>query len=350
MNKDNNIHLSLLVILYYYMNAKIALITGGFTGEIEISLKSAAFVEEKLRTVPYDVYKIILTPQSWYHVDETGVKHEVNRNDFTLRLNEELIKFDLAFIMIHGSPGEDGRLQGYLDMIGLKYTSCDTLTSALTMNKDYTKSLLQGIEGLYLAKSVCISAFNRESSELNVKNKLKLPYFVKPNGGGSSIGMTKVKQGNELSEAIDRAFNTENSSKQVLVEEFIDGREFSVGVYTSKSGLEILPATEVITTREFFDFEAKYVPGLTNEITPADLTNEQRKQVEKLVTEVYVRLNCKGLVRIDFFLERATDKFYFVEINTIPGQTETSFIPQQVRAAGLQESVFYSELIEQALA
>lgn len=332
------------------MNAKIALITGGFTGEIEISLKSAAFVEHKLRASQYDVYKIILTPQSWYYVDDAGIKYEVNRNDFTLSLKEGIIKFDLAFIMIHGSPGEDGRLQGYLDMIGLKYTSCDTLTSALTMNKAYTKSLLQGIDDLYLAQSVCIFPDRRVESETAIKNKLRLPYFVKPNGGGSSIGMTKVKEVEELSEAIDRAFNTENSTKQVLVEEFIAGREFSVGIYNSKEGLKVLPATEVITTREFFDFEAKYVPGLTNEVTPADLTAEQRERMERLVKDAYIKLNCKGLVRIDFFLEKDTDRFYFIEINTIPGQTETSFIPQQVRAAGLEEGVFYAELIEQAFA
>ncbi|WP_134089400.1 D-alanine--D-alanine ligase [Olivibacter sp. XZL3] len=332
------------------MNAKIALITGGFTGEIEISLKSAAFVEHKLRASHYDVYKIILTPQSWYYVDDAGIKYEVNRNDFTLPLKEGIIKFDLAFIMIHGSPGEDGRLQGYLDMIGLKYTSCDTLTSALTMNKAYTKSLLQGIDDLYLAQSVCFSPDRRNGAETAIKSKLRLPYFVKPNGGGSSIGMTKVKELAELSEAIDRAFNTENSTKQVLVEEFIAGREFSVGIYNSKEGLKVLPATEVITTREFFDFEAKYIPGLTNEVTPADLTGEQRERVERLVKDAYIKLNCKGLVRIDFFLEKETDRFYFIEVNTIPGQTETSFIPQQVRAAGLEEGAFYAELIEQALA
>ncbi|MEH6306454.1 D-alanine--D-alanine ligase [Olivibacter sp. CPCC 100613] len=331
------------------MNAKIALITGGFTGEIEISLKSAAFVEQKLCASQYDVYKIILTQQSWYYVDEVGIKHEINRNDFTLSLKNGIVKFDLAFIMIHGSPGEDGKLQGYLDMIGLKYTSCDTLTSALTMNKAYTKYLLQGIENLYLAPSVCLSPANRAACEISIIKDLKLPYFVKPNGGGSSIGMTKVKQIDELASALDRAFGTENAGKQVLVEEFVAGREFSVGIYNSKEGLKVLPATEVITTREFFDFDAKYIPGLTNEVTPADLTVEQQARMEKLVKEVYIRLNCKGLVRVDFFLERETDKFYFIEINTIPGQTETSFIPQQVRAAGLSESDFYVELIEQEL-
>ena len=161
--------------------------------------------------------------------------------------------------------------------------------------------------------------------------------------------MTKVKAEGELAEAIEKAFNAENTGKQVIVEEFVDGREFSVGVFRKGTELVVLPATEVITEREFFDFEAKYLDGQTQEITPADLTHEQRGRVERLVKAIYIRLNCKGMVRVDFFLERTTDRFYFIEINTIPGQTAQSFIPQQVRAAGMTETEFYGELIEQAL-
>jgi len=332
------------------MKAKIALITGGFTGEAEVSLKSAAFVAQQLDHKRFDVYQIVMTPQSWYYQDLSGVAHEINRKDFSLLLDEQVIRFDLAFIMLHGSPGEDGKLQGYLDMVGLRYTSCDTLTSALTMNKEYTKALLQdGIADLYLAPSVLLNTYQKEEAFDQITARLHLPYFVKPNGGGSSIGMTKVKQVEELPEAIDKAFNTANAGQQVLVEEFIEGREFSVGVYPSTEGLQVLPATEVITSREFFDFEAKYIPGLTQEITPADLSEEQRLRIERIVKSIYLRLNCKGLVRIDFFLEKGTDHFYFIEINTIPGQTETSFIPQQIRAAGFSETDFYSGLIEQAL-
>jgi len=330
------------------MNAKIALITGGFTGEAEVSLKSASFVAQKLDTKRFDVYKIILTKHSWYYVDELGTKHEIDRKDFTLPLSGKIITFDLAFIMLHGSPGEDGKLQGYLDMVGLKYTSCDTLTSALTMNKAYTKILLQDVKNIHLAKSICLSDYNEEG-QFAISAQLKLPYFVKPNGGGSSIGMTKVNKREELASALERAFNTENANKQVLIEEFVTGREFSIGVYRSSRGLEVLPATEVITSREFFDFEAKYTPGLTKEITPADLTEEEQERIKGIVKDVYITLNCKGLVRVDFFLERDSNKFYFIEINTIPGQTEQSFIPQQVRAAGMNETDFYSELIEQAL-
>ena len=331
------------------MKAKIALITGGYTAESEVSLKSAAFVYEQLDKSRYDIYQIVITSGSWFYVADNGVKYTVNRDDFTLPMDDRTIRFDLAFIMLHGSPGEDGRLQGYFDMVGLPYTSCDALTSALTMNKAYTKAVLAGIPDLYLAKSVQVFESQREQAVSIVQNALALPYFVKPNAGGSSIGMSKVKVKDELTEAIEKAFNAENTGKQVIVEEFVEGREFSVGVYRRADGLFVLPATEVITEREFFDFEAKYVPGLTNEVTPADLTAEQRERVERLVKAVYTRLNCKGMVRVDFFLQRDTDKFYFIEINTVPGQTAQSFIPQQVRAAGMNETEFYGELIEQSL-
>ncbi|WP_257669868.1 D-alanine--D-alanine ligase [Parapedobacter tibetensis] len=331
------------------MNAKIALITGGYTAESEVSLKSAQFVYQQLDKSTYDVYQIVVTLDSWFHIAADGVKHKINRDNFTLELDNQTIHFDLAFIILHGSPGEDGRLQGYFDMVGLPYTSCDALTSALTMNKAYTKAVLAGIPDLHLAKSVQVFDAQREEAVDMVRRELSLPYFVKPNAGGSSIGMTKVKDDGELAEAIEKAFNAENTGKQVIVEEFVEGREFSIGVYRRMDGLFVLPASEVITEREFFDFEAKYVPGLTNEVTPAALTLEQRSRVEKLVKAIYIRLNCKGMVRVDFFLERETDKFYFIEINTIPGQTAQSFIPQQVRAAGMTETEFYGELIEQAL-
>jgi len=331
------------------MKTKIALIVGGYTAEAEVSFKSAEFVYGQLDRTTYDIYKIAITTDRWFHVRENGVKYIIDRDDFTLPMDEQVIHFDLAFIMVHGSPGEDGRLQGYFDMVGLPYTTCDALTSALTMNKAYTKAVLTGIPELYLAKSVQLFDAERAEAVDKVHRELSLPYFVKPNAGGSSIGMTKVNAEHELADAIEKAFHAENTGKQVIVEEFVKGREFSVGVYHRADGIFVLPATEVITEREFFDFEAKYVPGLTQEITPADLTTEQRARVERLVKAIYIRLNCKGMVRIDFFLEEGTDRFYFIEINTVPGQTAQSFIPQQVRAAGMTETAFYGELIEQAL-
>lgn len=324
------------------MKKTIALITGGFTGESVISLKSADFVYSKLDKAKFDIYKIIINQQSWYHEDEQGSRTEVNRNDFSIQLNEKAIRFDAAFIILHGSPGEDGKLQGYLDMINIPYTSCDALTSALTMNKGYTKAIVDGIEGLFVARSIQLFSNTQENIQ-KITSNLKLPYFIKPNNGGSSIGMSKVKTAEELPEALEKAFHEDS---QVLVEEFINGREFSVGIYKGKGGIEVLPATEVISPKEFFDFEAKYTPGMTEEITPARMTESERERVVRIVHEAFEKLNCKGMVRIDYFLEHETGNFYFVEINTIPGQTATSFIPQQVKAAGKDIGEFYTELIE----
>lgn len=332
------------------MKTKIALITGGYTGEAEVSFKSSAFVYSQLDHDKYDIYQITITQDAWFYVSDSGIKCPINKEDFTLLLNDSILKFDLAFIMVHGSPGEDGRLQSYFDLVGMPYTSCDALTSALTMNKGYTKAILADIEHINLAKWVLLFDTQRAEGVSLVEEKLSLPYFVKPNAGGSSIGMTKVKVAEELQAAIDKAFDAENTGSQVIIEEFVHGREFSEGIYRNIDGeLIVLPATEVKTTREFFDFEAKYIPGLTEEITPADLNEEQQSRIAKILKEIYVRLNCKGMVRIDFFLENDTDKFYFIEINTIPGQTPQSFIPQQVRATGMTEQEFYGTLIEVAL-
>lgn len=332
------------------MKTKVALVTGGYTGEAEVSYKSSSFVYSQLDKDKYDIYLIDVTNEGWYYHDDQGVKFSISKDDFSLLLNNVKVTFDVAFIILHGTPGEDGRLQGYFDMIGLPYTSCSALTSSLTMNKGYTKAIIADITDLYVAKSVLLFENHRTNAVELVEAKLALPYFVKPNAGGSSIGMSKVKEDSALQEALDKAYDAENTGSEVLVEEFVSGREFSQGIFkNSKGELIVLPATEVKTTREFFDFEAKYVPGLTEEITPADLTQEQQDRAARLIKEIYIRLNCKGMVRVDFFLENETDKFYFIEINTIPGQTAQSFIPQQVRAFGMKESDFYSELIEAAL-
>lgn len=333
------------------MKAKVALITGGYTGEAEVSFKSAAFVQSQLDADKYEVYPITVTLDSWFHVNEAGIKHTINKEDFSLTIDGRVMRFDVAFIIIHGSPGEDGRLQGYFDMLGIPYTTCGALTSALTMNKGYTKAILADVPELHVAQSVLLFDSHRPKAlELVTEKDLNLPYFVKPNAGGSSIGMTKVKTLEELPEALDRAYDAANTGKQVLVEEFVTGREFSQGIFRNAKGeLIVLPATEVKTTREFFDFEAKYTPGLTEEITPADLNDEQKARASRIIQEVYVRLDCRGMVRVDFFLENGTDKFFFIEINTVPGQTPQSFIPQQVRAFGMKEADFYGELIEAAL-
>jgi D-alanine-D-alanine ligase len=327
------------------MKKTIALVTGGFTGESVVSFKSATFVESKIDRNKYDVFKIVILKDEWYYTDSSEVKHTIDKNDFSLILSGTKIVFDVAFIMIHGAPGEDGKLQGYFDLLNIPYTSCDALTSSLTMNKGYCKAIVNGIKDLHVAKSVQL--FDNSSTAIqHLLDSLVLPFFIKPNNGGSSIGMSKVKNANDLPDALIKAFNEDN---QVLVEEFIQGREFSIGVYNSFEGIRVLPSTEVIPTNEFFDYEAKYTPGATEEITPGRMTEEEKERVERIVSDVYHKLNCKGMVRIDYFLQDLSSDFYFIEINTIPGQTAQSFIPQQVKAAGLDITEFYGQLIEMAL-
>jgi D-alanine-D-alanine ligase len=325
------------------MKKKIAIVTGGYTGESVVSLKSAAVVEKTIDTERYDVFKILIYPHNWYHETALGEKIPVDLNDFSISLNGQKINFDGVFNILHGSPGEDGKLAGYFDLLGLPYTTCDALTSSITMNKGYTKAIVQDIPELFVARSIQLFK-NTEENTAKILKELRLPLFIKPNNGGSSIGMSKVKVPNELQEALAKAFAEDS---QVLVEEFVDGREFSIGVYHAKDKTTVLPATEIVSSKEFFDFEAKYSPGVTEEITPGRMNEEEVGRVNRIIEKIYAKLNCKGAVRIDYFLEYETDKFYFIEINTVPGQTETSLISQQVKAIGMEVRDFYNELIEE---
>lgn len=327
------------------MKKIIALLTGGTTGEWVVSVKSAATIAQNLDPDKFEVYKIMLTQQGWFYEPADSVKIEVDRNDFSVNIKGRKVKFDGVFIAIHGSPGEDGKLQGYFDMLGLPYTTCDALTSAITMNKGYTKAIVQGIDSLHVAKSAQI--FKNGPYQLDqIKKDLVLPYFVKPNNGGSSIGMSKVTNQYDLKDALDKAFQEDS---QILIEEFIAGREFTVGVVKLDGKITVLPVTEVETAKEFFDFEAKYTPGVAKETTPAPIRAETRIRVEKIAADVYQKLNCRGVVRIDFILKGDESDFYFIEINTIPGQTATSFIPQQVAAAGMKLNDFYTKLIRETI-
>lgn len=326
------------------MKKKIALVTGGFTGESVISLKSAEVIDRNLDREKFEVFKVIITPESWFYEQE-GANYEIDKNDFSLKVGDQKILFDGIFIGLHGSPGEDGKLQGYFDMLGLPYTTCDAVTSAITMNKGYTKAIVNGVKDLNIARSVQLFSNNSETSR-EVLAELNTPLFVKPNNGGSSIGMSKVKSADELPDALEKAFKEDT---QVLVEEYIKGREFTIGVYKGYDGIKVLPATEIVTSKEFFDFEAKYTTGVTEEITPGRMSDEEKIRVEAVVQEAYKKLNCKGVVRIDYILEETTGKFFFIEVNTVPGQTENSIIPQQVRSVGRTIKDFYTELIEVAI-
>jgi D-alanine-D-alanine ligase len=327
------------------MKKKIALVTGGFTGESVISLKSAEVIHKNLDRERYDVYKVVISRHSWTYLDEAGQPYEIDKNDFSLQIQGEHIKFDGIFIGLHGSPGEDGKLQGYFDMIGIPYTTCDAITSAITMNKGYTKAIVDGVTNLNIARSVQLFK-NLPETPAMLLAELRLPLFIKPNNGGSSIGMSKVKEAGELPGALQKAFKEDS---QVLVEEFVKGREFTIGVYHGYEGIKVLPATEIVTSKEFFDFEAKYTSGVTEEITPGRMTEEEKQRVETIVADAYRKLNCRGVVRIDYILEEETGKFFFIEVNTVPGQTENSIIPQQVRAVGRTIKDFYTELLDVAI-
>jgi D-alanine-D-alanine ligase len=325
------------------MKKKIALVTGGFSGEAVISYRSATTIYNHLDKERYDVYTIDLNPKGWFYEGADGVRTEVDKNDFTIQDNGRKISFDVVFIGMHGTPGEDGRLQGYLDMLGLPYTSCNAATSALTFNKRYTVAVAQ-MAGIPVASSIHL--FRHTSYRLDtILSQLHLPYFVKPNNGGSSIGMSKVSEAGQLEESLQKAFAEDD---QVLVEEMIQGREFTVGVFKANGQITVLPITEIQTHKEFFDFEAKY-QGKSTETTPADISAEWLAQLEATARKIYEVFNCGGVVRIDFIYEADQKKAYMLEINTIPGQSDASVIPQQVRAKGWDLGEFYTGLVEEAL-
>lgn len=327
------------------MRKRVALVTGGYTGELEISLKSAKNVYQKIDKEKYEVYVISLTREGWMHQNNEGEISKVDLNDFSLALNDMKVLFDAVFIMLHGSPGEDGKLQGYLEMLNIPYTSCDQLCSALTMNKSFTKKIVSDIPNLHLAKE---RQFYK--NEINLSGKLDLglsfPLIVKTNNGGSSIGISKIKGYAELDKALQKAFF---ECDEVLLEELIVGREFSVGIYKDEEGIKVLPATEIVIEGDLFDFETKYFNNKLQEITPGRLSLAEITLMEEIVKKIYHRLNCFGIVRIDFFIEETSGKFFFLEINTIPGQTDHSFVPKQIRAASLDITEIYTAQLEQAI-
>lgn len=325
------------------MKQKVALVTGGLSGEAQISYKSAVTVINHLDRELFDVYRIDINETGWWYTPEQGANSPVHRDDFSIDHDGARIRFDVILLCIHGTPGEDGKLQGYFDMLGLPYTSCDAATSALTMNKRYTVAVA-AFGGVRVAKSMHLFSHTPVTPEQILK-ELKLPVFVKPNSGGSSIGMSKVSEAAQLQEALDKAFREDN---QLLVEEFISGREFTIGVFKTEGQIRVLPITEVETNNEFFDFKAKY-QGESKETTPANITPEMKERLETAAAQVYATLNCRGVVRIDFIYHSTEQQPYMLEINTVPGQSEASIIPQQVKAMGWDLKDFYTGLIKEAL-
>jgi len=326
------------------MKRVIAFVTGGYSGEAEVSYKSAINIEAGIDTDLYEYYRIDITPASWFHLTREGIKIPVDKNDFSLGIDGKKIKFEAVLIGIHGTPGEDGKLQGYFDLMNLPYTSCDAATSALTFNKRYTVAVA-AFAGIQVSRSVHLFKQDRPDA-MAVASRVAMPVFVKPNNGGSSIGMSKVNRKEDLGQALEKAFKEDD---QVLVEEFISGREFTVGVFRTGREIIVLPITEVKTTKEFFDFEAKYSPGFTEETTPALVDEPMAMKIRDTARKIYQVFNCSGVVRIDMIYNEAKGEPFMLEINTVPGQTAASVVPQQVRAMGWTLKQFYSALIEDAL-
>ena len=325
------------------MIKKIALVTGGYSGESVISYKSADTIKNNLDSQKWETYLIDIHPLGWFYKSDNGEKINIDKNDFSATINGVKINFDAVLIGLHGTPGEDGKLQGYFDCLKIPYTSCNAATSALTFNKRYTVAVA-AFSGISVAKSVHL--FKNDDIKIEeILTQLTLPVFVKPNNGGSSIGMSRVNKKEDLKQALQKAFAED---EQVLIEEFIQGREFTIGVYKSKGKIKTLPMTEIITTNEFFDYQAKY-EGKSQEITPANTTDKQKSQIEAAAIKIYQVFNCSGVVRIDFIYEQNKELPYMLEINTVPGQSAASIIPQQVAAAGNTLQEFYSLLLEECL-
>ena len=325
------------------MNSKrnIAIIAGGDSGEYEISIKSSAVVKKHLDPELFSGYILIFRGKDWYYQDDKGQIFPVNRHDFTLELEEGIITFDGVFVAIHGTPGEDGKVQGYFDMLGIPYTSCDSITSALTFDKFLCNHFVRSF-GVNISKSIRIrkkESFNTDS----ILGKISLPLFVKPNRGGSSVGTSKVKTREELLPALEKAFKEDS---QLILEEHIPGRELSCGTITYHGEVRTLPITEIISRKEFFDYEAKY-QGMSDEVTPADIPGQVADKISETSLMLYNLLNCRGMVRFDYILNE--DKLFFLEVNSVPGMSELSIVPQQALKAGISLNDLFTQTMLNAL-
>ena len=325
------------------MKKNIALVMGGYSGEHDISIASGNQVYTQLDHTKYNVYKIVVERDGWYWLD--GEEHRpLDRGNFTVNANGNEVHFDLAFIIIHGNPGENGVLQGYFDMLGIRYTTCGFYTSALTFQKGYCNPVVKSFGIVKVAESALLYSMD----DMPKIRNLKLPVFVKPAAGGSSVATTKVKSEADLMPAIREAFTEDHA---VLVEECIVGREFDCGVFRKADGEKLVfPITEIIPKggHEFFDYEAKY-QGFSNEVTPAEVDERISKHIQEVSSKLYDLLGCKGIVRFDFIHDMKADELYFLEVNTIPGQSAESIVPKQARAMGISPAELYEMAIQAAL-
>ncbi|WP_299161536.1 D-alanine--D-alanine ligase [uncultured Tenacibaculum sp.] len=323
------------------MKKNVAIIMGGYSSEVEISLKSGSVVYKHLNREKYNPYKVHILKNKWVLVDENDNEYPINKHDFSSEINNKKISFDCVFNAIHGTPGENGTILAYFDLIGLKHTSAPFYQMALTFNKRDTLSVIKKY-GIPTATSIYLN----QGDEINLSKiieKVGLPCFVKPNNAGSSFGISKVHNKEELIPALNKAYKEDS---EILIESFLDGTEVSVGVIEYKNEVTVLPITEIVSENDFFDYEAKY-EGKSQEITPARLTKEQEKKVTDVAKRVYQILNMRGFSRSEYIF--VNDEPHFLEINTVPGITEASILPQQANQAGISLTELCGNAIEMAL-
>lgn len=324
------------------MKRTVAIIAGGDSSEHEVSMNSAKGIYSFIDKEKYNLYIVELSKKAWEAVLADGSRSTVDKNDFSFMDGKKKIKPDFAYITIHGTPGENGILQGYFELLDIPYSTCDVLVSAMTFSKFTLNQYLKGF-GIRVAESMLVNKrFGIEDKD--VVEKIGLPCFIKPNASGSSFGVTKVKTVEQIQPALQAAFA---ESDDVMIEAFMDGIELANGCYKTKDKSVVFPITEVVSDNEFFDYNAKY-KGEVTEITPARLSPELTERVKKLTSAIYDILGCKGIVRIDYIITEG-EKINMLEINTTPGMTATSFIPQQVKAAGLDIKDVMTDIIEEGL-
>ena len=321
------------------MKKNIAIIMGGYSSEDKISIKSGEVVYKTLsEEKDINLYKIIIKKDEWYHEDKDFTKYEIRKDTFQIIKNDQLISIDLVFNTIHGIPGENGEIQSYLEKIGIHQTSSESYESRITFDKNICKEEIKKI-GYLTPKSLIINK-NEDYNIEEILSKLKLPIFIKPNAGGSSFGISRVDDKKNIINSINFCFKEDDNA---LIEEEISGREISVGVIKYKNEIISLPPTEIISHNSFFDYDAKY-NGESDEITPADITIEEEKEVRKISLDIYKKLNLKGFSRCDFILRN--NLFYFLEVNTNPGLTEESILPQQAIAANISLKDLFRSVID----
>lgn len=322
---------------------KIALLAGGNSSEREIALQSAGQIADALDASKYDVKVIDLHYRDWTYTAPDGRKYPLDKNDFSLTVDGERTEFEYALIIIHGTPGEDGKLQGYLDMMGIPYSSCSQVSSTITFDKITTKRAVAG-RGINLAKEILLGRGDKADAA-EIVARLGLPVFVKPNASGSSFGVTKVTDAAGIEAAVEKAFA---ESDEVLVEECISGREVGCGVMIAGGKEYLFPITEIVPKKEFFDYEAKYEAGMSEEITPARISDDVKAKLNRMTLDAYRACRCRGVVRIDFIVTDAGEP-YMIEINSIPGMSGGSIVPKQVRAMGMTLGELYDIVIADTL-